>query len=82
MIVSIISNPNLNHSQIRRGMKQKNQMVVGWYHSHPYCQPDPSIRDVDCQMSYQLKMRGSGSMYLPCIGFIVCKLTTIANSVT
>ncbi|XP_059175275.1 MPN domain-containing protein-like isoform X2 [Physella acuta] len=62
---------SLVEEEIRRGMKQKNQMVVGWYHSHPYCQPDPSIRDVDCQMSYQLKMRGSGSMYLPCIGFIV-----------
>uniref|UniRef100_A0A2C9LNH0 MPN domain-containing protein n=1 Tax=Biomphalaria glabrata TaxID=6526 RepID=A0A2C9LNH0_BIOGL len=57
--------------EIRRNMKIKNLMVVGWYHSHPYCPPDPSIRDIDCQMSYQLKMRGSGSMYLPCIGFIL-----------
>lgn len=63
--------------QIRRNMKIKNLMVVGWYHSHPYCPPDPSIRDIDCQMSYQLKMRGSGSMYLPCIGFILCKLKFI-----
>ncbi|CAL1535375.1 unnamed protein product [Lymnaea stagnalis] len=61
----------LLEDEIRRSMKQKNQMVVGWYHSHPYCPPDPSIRDVDCQMSYQLMMRGSGSMYLPCLGFIV-----------
>ncbi|CAG5132840.1 unnamed protein product, partial [Candidula unifasciata] len=61
----------LVEEEIRRNMRHKNQMVVGWYHSHPYCQPDPSIRDVDCQMSYQLKMRGSGSMYLPCLGFII-----------
>ncbi|KAH9489602.1 hypothetical protein Btru_036500 [Bulinus truncatus] len=57
--------------EIRRCMKIKNLMVVGWYHSHPYCPPDPSIRDIDCQMSYQLKMRGTGSMYLPCLGFII-----------
>ncbi|BFZ15440.1 hypothetical protein BsWGS_18479 [Bradybaena similaris] len=61
----------LVEEEIRRNMRHKNQMVVGWYHSHPYCQPDPSIRDVDCQMSYQLKMRGSGCMYLPCLGFII-----------
>ncbi|GFO12957.1 mpn domain protein [Plakobranchus ocellatus] len=57
--------------EIRRSMRQKEMMVVGWYHSHPTCPPDPSLRDLDCQMAYQLRMRGSGAIYLPCVGFIL-----------
>ncbi|KAK3795631.1 hypothetical protein RRG08_025682 [Elysia crispata] len=57
--------------EIRRSMCQKGMMVVGWYHSHPTCPPDPSLRDLDCQMAYQLRMRGSGAIYLPCVGFIL-----------
>ncbi|GFS09548.1 MPN domain-containing protein [Elysia marginata] len=57
--------------EIRRSMRQKGMMVVGWYHSHPACPPDPSLRDLDCQMAYQLRMRGSGAIYLPCVGFIL-----------
>ncbi|XP_005098419.2 MPN domain-containing protein [Aplysia californica] len=61
----------LVEEEIRRSMRSKHMTLVGWYHSHPYCQSDPSVHDVDCQMSYQLKMRGSGSMYQPCLAFIV-----------
>ncbi|XP_041374935.1 MPN domain-containing protein-like [Gigantopelta aegis] len=52
-------------------MSQSCLQLVGWYHSHPHCQPDPSLKDIDCQMSYQLKMKGSGTTYHPCLGFIV-----------
>ena len=41
--------------------------------SYPYCLPEPSVKDVDCQMAYQLKMKGSKSTYFPCIGVINCK---------
>ncbi|KAL3854381.1 hypothetical protein ACJMK2_013652 [Sinanodonta woodiana] len=57
--------------EISQSMKRIGQTLVGWYHSHPYCQPEPSIKDVDCQMSYQLRMKGSGSTYLPSIGIII-----------
>ncbi len=47
--------------------------VVGWYHSHPYSQADPSLRDMDSQMEYQLKLKGEGHVYQPCVGVIVCE---------
>lgn len=29
--------------------------VVGWYHSHPTFEPQPSIRDIENQTSYQVE---------------------------
>ncbi|XP_021366101.1 MPN domain-containing protein-like [Mizuhopecten yessoensis] len=57
--------------EIRKQMTRVGLSLVGWYHSHPYCQPDPSVKDIDCQMSYQLRMKGKGSTYFPCVGCIV-----------
>ncbi len=28
--------------------------VVGWYHSHPAFDPNPSLRDIDTQAKYQV----------------------------
>lgn len=37
-----------------RGIIENAQLeVVGWYHSHPAFAPDPSIRDIENQGSYQ-----------------------------
>ncbi len=47
--------------------------VVGWYHSHPHSQADPSLRDMDSQMEYQLKLKGDGHIYQPCLGLILCE---------
>lgn len=33
---------------------QKGLDVVGWYHSHPTFEPQPSIRDIENQTSYQV----------------------------
>ena len=42
-------------SQIAAGNAIVNQgmEVVGWYHSHPRFQPDPSITDIENQSNYQ-----------------------------
>jgi len=42
-------------SQIAAGNAIVNQgmTVVGWYHSHPRFQPDPSITDIENQSNYQ-----------------------------
>ncbi|XP_050419310.1 MPN domain-containing protein [Patella vulgata] len=61
----------LIEEEIRRQMSHAGLSLVGWYHSHPHSQADPSLKDIGCQMSYQLKMKGSGSSYHPCLGFIV-----------
>ncbi|ESP00761.1 hypothetical protein LOTGIDRAFT_140609 [Lottia gigantea] len=57
--------------EIKRHMSQSGLGLVGWYHSHPHSPADPSLKDIGCQMMYQLKMKGSGHNYHPCIGFIV-----------
>lgn len=32
----------------------KGHSVVGWYHSHPAFDPNPSLRDIDTQAKYQV----------------------------
>ena len=34
---------------------QADQWVVGWYHSHPSFAANPSVRDVESQLKYQVK---------------------------
>ncbi|XP_061834196.2 histone H2A deubiquitinase MYSM1 isoform X1 [Nerophis lumbriciformis] len=42
--------------------------VVGWYHSHPSFQPNPSVRDIDTQDQFQSYFSRGGA---PFIGMIV-----------
>lgn len=57
--------------EIRHGLKQRHLTVVGWYHSHPTCSVQPTVKDVDSQMEYQIIMKGENdSTYTPCLGFI------------
>lgn len=56
---------------IQKAMVEKNLQLVGWYHSHPRFSPQPTLRDCDKQMDYQIKLRGStDSTYTPCVGLI------------
>lgn len=41
----------------RELFEQKGLDVVGWYHSHPTFEPQPSIRDIENQTSYQVKKK-------------------------
>ena len=53
-------------------MQRADLVLVGWYHSHPFCQPDPTLQDIKNQLSYQKLLRDE-SLYEPCIGLIVCE---------
>lgn len=59
--------------EIRLAMKARGLVVVGWYHSHPTYQADPSVRDIAAQQHYQKCLKMEKSTYEPCLGFIVCK---------
>lgn len=62
---------SLVEEEIRQNLEQRNFSVVGWYHSHPSAAPQPTIRDIECQMEYQNIMRGDCDVnYIPCIGLI------------
>lgn len=52
-------------------MLKKNLILVGWYHSHPRIAAQPTLRDCDAQLEYQIKMCGiSDETYTPCVGLI------------
>ncbi|XP_012162533.1 MPN domain-containing protein CG4751 isoform X2 [Ceratitis capitata] len=57
---------------IRNMILQDQLLLVGWYHSHPKFQAEPSLRDCDAQLDYQIRMRGSSDVnYTPCISTII-----------
>lgn len=57
-------------------MLKEQLMLVGWYHSHSKFQSQPTLRDCDSQLDYQIKMRGPSDItYTPCVGFIFCKFS-------
>ena len=51
--------------------------VVGWYHSHPTFLPDPSIRDIETQLAYQVLIINKKNLFkntkgvCPFVGVIV-----------
>jgi proteasome lid subunit RPN8/RPN11 len=40
----------------REVFAEKGLEFVGWYHSHPTFDPQPSIRDIENQTQYQVKI--------------------------
>ena len=38
----------------REVFAHKGLSVVGWYHSHPTFEPNPSVRDIEYQQLYQV----------------------------
>ncbi|XP_034946913.1 myb-like protein H [Chelonus insularis] len=58
-------------AEIAKAMEWQRVTLVGWYHSHPRSHASPSLRDVDYQLDYQIKMKGpSDNGYTPCVGII------------
>lgn len=44
--------------EVKEAIEREGMRVVGWYHSHPLFQPDPSVRDVENQQQHQHHARG------------------------
>ncbi|KAI9498930.1 hypothetical protein BDB00DRAFT_326343 [Zychaea mexicana] len=55
----------------REMFAQKGLSVVGWYHSHPTFEPNPSVRDIEYQRLYQTLFRDETTGIEPFIGIIV-----------
>ncbi len=65
-------------SQIAAGnaISDHGMTVVGWYHSHPRFQPDPSITDIENQNNYQELLRSEilkseNNALCPFVGLII-----------
>lgn len=57
--------------EIRNAIAQRGLVLVGWYHSHPSYQPDPSLQDIQNQLKYQSILQQDNAPYGPCLGIIV-----------
>ncbi|CAH0557896.1 unnamed protein product [Brassicogethes aeneus] len=59
-------------AEIAKEIEKEKLTLVGWYHSHPFAAAAPTLRDVDAQLDYQIRMKGtSDNSYTPCIGIIL-----------
>lgn len=57
--------------EARELIKSRGMRIVGWYHSHPVFQPDPSGRDIENQTNYQTLLRDEETEIEPFVGMIV-----------
>eukprot|EP00854_Cymbomonas_tetramitiformis_P003703 gene3703-4640_t len=57
--------------EMRAEIAAAEMKVVGWYHSHPVFEPNPSHVDIDNQINYQSLFRDSDSGLEPFIAFII-----------
>lgn len=60
----------VSQTQASEALAVRGYSVIGWYHSHPAFDPNPSLRDIDTQAKYQVCL---------CV-LCVCILQMIAHS--
>ncbi|KAJ1680031.1 hypothetical protein EV182_000822 [Spiromyces aspiralis] len=65
--------------EAREEFSKQQLQVVGWYHSHPTFEPNPSVRDIVNQSSYQELCRLEGGVE-PFIGVIFTPFDDHAHS--
>jgi len=56
--------------EVIQNIRQSNLSLIGWYHNHYNRAAQPTIKDIECQLNYQLTMCESEIQYLPCVGLI------------
>ncbi|GLG95109.1 Uncharacterized protein GBIM_02152 [Gryllus bimaculatus] len=52
-------------AEIFRAIEQRHLILVGWYHSHPHSAATPSLRDIDAQLEYEIRMKGNSDAKCP-----------------
>ena len=57
--------------EVRERIEDRKMRVVGWYHSHPVFEPEPSVRDVENQSNYQDLFCDEKRHMYPFVGIIV-----------
>uniref|UniRef100_A0A6I8PPE1 Deubiquitinase MYSM1 n=1 Tax=Ornithorhynchus anatinus TaxID=9258 RepID=A0A6I8PPE1_ORNAN len=58
----------VSQTQASEALAAAGYAVIGWYHSHPAFDPNPSLRDIDTQAKYQSYFSRGGAMF---VGVIV-----------
>ncbi|XP_067325440.1 deubiquitinase MYSM1 isoform X2 [Anolis sagrei] len=54
----------VSQTQASEALAARGFSVIGWYHSHPAFDPNPSIRDIDTQAKYQSYFSRGGSTFV------------------
>ncbi|XP_063795339.1 deubiquitinase MYSM1 isoform X2 [Pseudophryne corroboree] len=54
----------VSQTQASEALSMRGYRVIGWYHSHPAFDPNPSIRDIDTQAKYQSYFSRGGAKFL------------------
>ncbi|KAM8930122.1 deubiquitinase MYSM1 [Pelodytes ibericus] len=54
----------VSQTQASEVLSERGYSVIGWYHSHPAFDPNPSIRDIDTQTKYQSYFSRGGAKFL------------------
>ncbi|XP_075688812.1 deubiquitinase MYSM1 isoform X2 [Rhinoderma darwinii] len=54
----------VSQTQASEALHLRGFSVIGWYHSHPAFDPNPSIRDIDTQAKYQSYFSRGGAKFL------------------
>ncbi|RDD41015.1 MPN domain-containing protein [Trichoplax sp. H2] len=62
--------------EIQKSMKARDMILVGWYHSHPTSQPNPTVQDLSTQKQFQSVLRTDDSTQEPCLGLIISPFYT------
>ena len=44
----------VSQTEAKERIASMNMQVVGWYHSHPTFEPNPSVRDIETQECLQV----------------------------
>ena len=68
--------------KIQQIIESHSMQVVGWYHSHPKFQPDPSVTDIQNQRNYQCLFTDAKTGIAPFVGLIVGTYDTSMRSPT
>nr|XP_020667309.1 histone H2A deubiquitinase MYSM1 isoform X1 [Pogona vitticeps] len=54
----------VSQTQASETLAARGCSIIGWYHSHPAFDPNPSLRDIDTQAKYQNYFSRGGSMFV------------------
>ncbi|MEE6495019.1 hypothetical protein FKM82_001932 [Ascaphus truei] len=54
----------VSQTQASEALATRGYSVIGWYHSHPAFDPNPSMRDIDTQAKYQSYFSRGGAKFL------------------
>ena len=45
---------SVSQTQASEEIRSAGLKVIGWYHSHPVFDPNPSVRDMETQLKFQV----------------------------